>query len=142
MPFLHATRGKLKKQNKKESLLPELRSSSHESKSQGLSENKVERKPFGRSQPRGTETTYVYLLCYLFISGRVHYKYFSFFKKISFIYEKIVIIGSSDSHNYDSHTVELKKAASARRGLHADRRPALNRRQSYTKKTDSPPVLN
>lgn len=44
--------------------------------------------------------------------------------------EIIVIIGSSDSHNYDSYTVELTKAASARRGVHADRRPALNRRPS------------
>lgn len=32
------------------------------------------KKQLGRSQLRGTETTYVYLLCYLFISDRVHYK--------------------------------------------------------------------
>lgn len=33
---------------------------------------------------------------------------------------KIVIIGSSDFHNYDSYTVELTKAASARRRVHVD----------------------
>lgn len=52
--------------------------------------------------------------------------------------EKIVIIGSSDSHNYDSHTVELTKAASARRGVHADRRPALNRRPSRIRQKTKP----
>lgn len=52
--------------------------------------------------------------------------------------EKIVIIGSSDSHNYDSYTVELTKAASARRGVHADRRPALNRWPSRICKKNIP----
>lgn len=44
--------------------------------------------------------------------------------------EKTVIIGSSDFHNYDSYTVELTKAASAKRRVHADRQPTLNRRLS------------
>lgn len=62
--------------------------------------------------PGGRETE-VYLLSYLAISDRVHYKYFL----IAF-YRKRVIIGSSAFHNYDSYTVEMTKAASAKRSAH------------------------
>lgn len=126
MTLLHATtRGKFGVKTT-EFLLPDLCSSFSKRKSQGLSQTQKRKKnnSEGLNRVALKQRMSIYYVIYLSVTGFT-INSFLFFKKNNFIYGKIVIIESSDSHNYDSYIVEFTKAASATRGVHADRRPAL-----------------
>lgn len=65
----------------------------------------------------------IYCVIYLSVAG---FTINSFFLKSPFYIKKKVIIGSSDFHNYDSYTVEMTKAASAKRSVHVDQQLVHN----------------
>lgn len=75
----------------------------------------------------------IYCVIYLSVAGFTINIFFIAF------YKKCIIIGSSAFHNYDSYTVEMTKAASAKRSVHVDRQPVLNTQRHNSKlyKTDT-----
>lgn len=96
---------------------------------EGLSTNKQTKKK--QKQGRGSPTMWhwnnrmsIYFVIYLSVAGFTINSFLSPFIKN-------IIIGSSAFHNYDSYTVEMTKAASARGSVHVDWRPAPIRTMSF-----------
>lgn len=131
--------GKIKKTKQKQNLCYLNCAAPPMKKSQGLFQKQKRKKNSSEGLNRVAlkQRMSIYCVIYLSVAGFT-INSFLFFKKTILYMEKIVIIGSSDSHNYDSYTVELTKAASARRGVHADRWLALNRWPSHICKKTKP----